>query len=137
MSHANFSSPREAARAFTPKLTKFVDSTLYPQVWSDPALSPRDRSLVTVSALITGGHLEELPADLLRAVDIGVTRDELAAASLIWCSTRVFRCDLGVRRRTGYAQQTRGILIIKAIIFKDFGNATVLKLDDVPMNMNL
>jgi len=32
MSHANFSSPREAARAFTPKLAAFVDDTLYPQI---------------------------------------------------------------------------------------------------------
>ena len=55
MSAINFSSPREAARAFTPKLSQFVDSTLYPQVWSDPALSPRDRSLITVAALIAGG----------------------------------------------------------------------------------
>lgn len=80
MSHANFSSPREAARAFTPKLAEFVDTTLYPQIWSDPALSLRDRSLVTVAALIAGGHLDELPAHLRRAVSNGVTREQLAAA---------------------------------------------------------
>ena len=80
MSHADFSSPREAARAFTPKLAAFVDTTLYPQIWSDPALSLRDRSLVTVAALIAGGHLDELPAHLRRAVSNGVTREELAAA---------------------------------------------------------
>jgi 4-carboxymuconolactone decarboxylase len=80
MSHANFSSPREAARAFTPKLAAFVDDTLYPQIWGDPALAPRDRSLVTVGALIAGRHLDELPAHLRRALANGVTRDELAAA---------------------------------------------------------
>jgi 4-carboxymuconolactone decarboxylase len=79
MSQANFSSPREAARVFTPKLAEFVDTMLYPEVWSDPALSPRDRSLVTVAALTAGGHLDELPAHLRRAVDNGVTHDELAA----------------------------------------------------------
>jgi 4-carboxymuconolactone decarboxylase len=79
MSHTDFSSPREAARAFTPKLAAFVDSTLYPQIWSDPALSPRDRSLITVAALIAGNHLDELPAHLRRAVSNGVTRDELSA----------------------------------------------------------
>jgi 4-carboxymuconolactone decarboxylase len=62
MSKLNFNSPREAARAFTPKLAQFVDSTLYPQIWSDPALSPRDRSLITVAAAN------------------GVTQDEMAAA---------------------------------------------------------
>ncbi|WP_201189968.1 carboxymuconolactone decarboxylase family protein [Pseudomonas fluorescens] len=80
MSAINFSSPREAARAFTPKLSQFVDSTLYPQIWSDPALSPRDRSLITVAALIAGGHSEELPAHLHRAVSNGVTLNEISAA---------------------------------------------------------
>lgn len=80
MSHADFSSPREAARAFTPKLAEFVDSTLYPQIWNDPALSPRDRSLVTIGALIAGGHLDELPAHLRRAVSNGLTNEELSAA---------------------------------------------------------
>ena len=80
MSNINFTTPREAARAFTPKLSQFVDDTLYPHVWGDPALSPRDRSLITVAALIAGGHAEDLPAHLRRAVSNGVTGDELAAA---------------------------------------------------------
>lgn len=80
MSNINFSSPREAARAFTPALSQFVDTTLYPSIWSDPALSRRDRSLITVAALIAGGHAEELPAHLRRAVTNGVTHEELSAA---------------------------------------------------------
>ena len=80
MSKLNFSSPREAARAFTPKLAQFVDSTLYPQNWSEPAQSLSDRSLITVAALIAAGRSEELPAHLRRAADNGVTHDELAAA---------------------------------------------------------
>ncbi|WP_027819033.1 carboxymuconolactone decarboxylase family protein [Paraburkholderia bannensis] len=79
MSKANFDSPREAARAFTPKLAALVDDVLFPQVWADAALSPRDRSLVTVAALVVGGHHDELPAHLRRAVSNGVTREELAA----------------------------------------------------------
>jgi 4-carboxymuconolactone decarboxylase len=80
MSHADFSSPREAARAFTPKLAAFVDDTLFPQFWNDAALAPRDRSLITVAALIAGGHADELPAHLRRALANGVTQDELSAA---------------------------------------------------------
>ena len=78
MSNASFGSPREAARAFTPKLAARVDDVLFPQVWADPA-QPRDRSLVTVAALIVGGHQDELPAHLRRAVRNGVTHEELAA----------------------------------------------------------
>lgn len=79
MPHANFNSPREAARAFTPKLAAFVDDTLYPQIWNDAALAPRERSLITVAALIAGGHFDELPAHLRRAVVNGATHDELSA----------------------------------------------------------
>lgn len=80
MSNIDYSQPREAARAFTPTLSAFVDNTLYPDVWGDSALGLRDRSLVTVAALIAAGHTDELPAHLRRAVGNGVTREELAAA---------------------------------------------------------
>jgi 4-carboxymuconolactone decarboxylase len=72
-------SPREMARAFTPQLAKLVENPLYSDVWADPALSPRDRSIATVAALIALYRPEELPAHLRRARDNGVTRDELAA----------------------------------------------------------
>ncbi|SEK10895.1 carboxymuconolactone decarboxylase family protein [Achromobacter sp. NFACC18-2] len=79
MSNIDFSRPREAARAFTPALSAFVDNTLYPDFWNDPALAPRDRSLITVAALIAAGHTDELPAHLRRAVENGLTQAELSA----------------------------------------------------------
>ncbi|MDQ0011362.1 4-carboxymuconolactone decarboxylase [Luteibacter jiangsuensis] len=78
MSKIDFTSPREAARAFTPKLTGFVEEPLYSKVWPDADLVPRDRSLVTAATLIAGGHAEELPAHLRRAVENGVTKRELS-----------------------------------------------------------
>jgi 4-carboxymuconolactone decarboxylase len=72
-------SPREMARAFTPKLTQLVENPLYSDVWSDPSLSARDRSIATVAAVIALYRPEELPAQLRRAIDNGVTRDELSA----------------------------------------------------------
>ena len=50
---------------------------LYGDVWERPQLSKRDRSLVTVSALIAGYRTNELPFHLGRALENGVTRDEL------------------------------------------------------------
>ena len=44
MSSIDYTSPREAARAFTPKLSALVESPLYDRVWEDPDLSKRDRS---------------------------------------------------------------------------------------------
>ena len=78
MSSIDYTSPREAARAFTPKLTALVESPLYDRVWEDPDLSKRDRSLVTVAALVATACFEELPAHLRRAEN-GVTRTELSA----------------------------------------------------------
>lgn len=80
MTGLNFTSPREAASAFTSKLSELIDSTLYPQIWGDATLSPRDRSLITIAALVAGGHTDELPAHLRRAVANGITREELAGA---------------------------------------------------------
>ncbi|TQJ56898.1 MULTISPECIES: carboxymuconolactone decarboxylase family protein [Streptomyces] len=72
-------SPRDMARAFTPALTGLVEDPLYSEVWADPALSPRDRSIATVAAVVALYRPEELPAQLRRAVDNGVTRAELGA----------------------------------------------------------
>lgn len=72
-------SPREMARAFTPGLTALIENPLYSDVWADPALSPRDRSIATVAALVALYRPDELPAQLRRARDNGVSRDELAA----------------------------------------------------------
>ena len=72
-------SPREMARAFTPRLTELVEDPLFSDVWADPALSPRDRSIATVAALVALYRPEQLPAHLRLARQNGVTRDELAA----------------------------------------------------------
>lgn len=62
-----------------PQLAELTDRVLFDGVWQDPALSPRDRSLATVSTLIALGRTEQLPFHLRRALDNGLTQDELAA----------------------------------------------------------
>lgn len=63
-----------------PRLAELTDDVLYGQVWSDPALSPRDRSLVTVSALVAMNRPEQLRSHLGLARRNGVTEDELVGA---------------------------------------------------------
>ncbi|WP_214477354.1 carboxymuconolactone decarboxylase family protein [Mesorhizobium sp. dw_380] len=60
-----------------PALGKYTDEVLFGDVWKRPGLSPRDRSLVTVASLVSGYRINEMPAHMKRALDNGLTRDEL------------------------------------------------------------
>jgi 4-carboxymuconolactone decarboxylase len=72
--------PRDRARAFTPELAALVDDPLFAQVWERPGLSKRDRSLITVAALVALYRPEQLGPHLVRAVENGVTKEELSEA---------------------------------------------------------
>jgi 4-carboxymuconolactone decarboxylase len=65
---------------FSPKLVELTDKVLFGDVWARPELSQRDRSLVTVSALIAMNRPDQLRSHLARARDNGVTQDELIEA---------------------------------------------------------
>jgi 4-carboxymuconolactone decarboxylase len=62
---------------FAPKLAQLTDDVLYGDVWARPQLSPRDRSLVTISALVALNRPDQLRSHLVRARDNGVTEDEI------------------------------------------------------------
>ena len=62
---------------FAPKLVSLTDEVLFGDVWERTELSKRDRSLVTVAALIAGGNTEQLTNHLARAKDNGLTESEL------------------------------------------------------------
>ncbi len=60
-----------------PALQGFTDTVLFGDVWERPGLSKRDRSLITVATLVALYRTNELPNHLKRALDNGVTKDEL------------------------------------------------------------
>ena len=60
-----------------PKLSEITETVLFGDVWERPGLSPRDRSLVTVAALVAMYRLEQIPLHIRRALANGVTKDEL------------------------------------------------------------
>ena len=62
---------------FSPKLVSLTDDVLFGDIWARSELSPRDRSLITVAALITGGNTEQLAGHLQRARENGLTETEL------------------------------------------------------------
>ncbi|MCU1502474.1 MAG: carboxymuconolactone decarboxylase [Ilumatobacteraceae bacterium] len=62
---------------FAPKLVELTDDVLFGDVWERPGLSKRDRSLITVATLVALSRTEQLPGHLRRAIDNGLTQDEL------------------------------------------------------------
>jgi len=70
--------PSQAAIGdFSPKLAQLTDDVLYGDVWERPQLAKRDRSLVTVAALIALHRPDQLRSHFARARDNGVTQEEL------------------------------------------------------------
>ncbi len=62
---------------FAPKLVELTDRVLFGDVWERKELSKRDRSLVTVAALIALNRQEQLRFHLGRALENGLKKEEL------------------------------------------------------------
>jgi len=60
-----------------PKLAQLTDEVLFGDVWERPGLPKRDRSLITCAALVALGKTEQMAFHFPRAIENGVTRDEL------------------------------------------------------------
>ena len=71
--------PRPAGDPYSvvPKLGQLRDDVLFGDVWERPELAKRDRSIITCSVLVAMYRTEELKGHLQRALDNGVTKDEL------------------------------------------------------------
>lgn len=76
---AKSSPPSTVARVrdVFPKLGQLSDDVLFGDVWERKQLAKRDRSLITVAALVTLCRPEQLRGHLWRALDNGVTREEI------------------------------------------------------------
>lgn len=65
-------------QAIAPGLAGYTDDVLFGDVWLRPDLSPRDRSLVTLSVLVSTGKTAQLSSHLGRGLDNGIKPDEVA-----------------------------------------------------------
>lgn len=82
-SPAQASQPSAAQRLLgdiAPKLAQLTDDVLFADVWARPQLSPRDRSLVTVAALIAMNRPDQLRSHLARARANGLSEEQLVEA---------------------------------------------------------
>jgi 4-carboxymuconolactone decarboxylase len=73
-------SAQQQLRRSAPKLAQLTDETLFGDIWNRPDLCKRDRSLITVAALMAMYRLERLPFHLRFALQNGFSREELTEA---------------------------------------------------------
>ncbi len=66
--------------AVAPGVVQYTTDVLFRDLWLRPDLAPRDRSLVTVSALVANGQVAQIPYHLNRAMDNGLTQAQAAEA---------------------------------------------------------
>lgn len=62
---------------FAPKLVRFTDDVLFGDLWEREQLSNRDRSLITIASLVTGGNTEQLEFHLNLAKENSLSEEEL------------------------------------------------------------
>jgi 4-carboxymuconolactone decarboxylase len=78
LAQADPTKARDDANPVAPALEKYRQGTVFGDLWKRPGLSPRDRSIVTLSALITRNQTAEMAQYLNLALDSGVKPSEIS-----------------------------------------------------------
>ena len=88
MAEAPPSAKRDRIKAFTPALVDYTNDVVYGDLWERKALSKRDRSLITVAALVATYRPEQLESHLTRAIAMASLRKRSPKSSPTWRSMR-------------------------------------------------
>jgi 4-carboxymuconolactone decarboxylase len=67
----------EKIRPMAPKLVDLTEKVLFGDVWEQPGLSKRDRSLITIAALVALYRGDQLRGHIQRGLDNGLTQQEI------------------------------------------------------------
>jgi len=78
MAKAPPSAKRDRIKADFPDLVRYTNDIIYGDLWERPGLSKRDRSLITVAALVATHRPMQLKTHVGRALKNGVTKAEIA-----------------------------------------------------------
>jgi 4-carboxymuconolactone decarboxylase len=73
-------SPLDPLRDVAPKLVELTEQVIFGDVWERPDLSKRDRSLITVAALVALNRPDQLRSHLRLAQKNGLSKEELIEA---------------------------------------------------------
>lgn len=90
------------ADEFTSDFQEFITRYAWGGIWTRPGLDRRMRSAITLTALVAGGHLEELGLHVRGALRNGLTRDEIAEILLqtaIYCGVPAANSAFRVARQ--------------------------------------
>ncbi|KAB7536775.1 carboxymuconolactone decarboxylase family protein [Klebsiella pneumoniae] len=68
---------RRTLAAIAPKLAELTETVLFGDIWARSELSPRERSLITLSALTAQGKTEQLPWHIAFGYQNGLIREEI------------------------------------------------------------
>lgn len=80
MTSESRSAAQQMLGGFADKLASLTDGVLFAYIWERPDLAPRDRSLITIAALVSGGHTEQLPFHLNLGKGNGLTESGIVEA---------------------------------------------------------
>jgi 4-carboxymuconolactone decarboxylase len=69
---------REIMQEVAPRLAELTNDVVFGDIWERPGLSKRDRSLMVVAVLTALYRTDQLKGHIGRALDNGVTKDEIA-----------------------------------------------------------
>lgn len=92
----------ERTTPFTALFQDFITRYAWGEIWTDPHLERRERSMVTLTALVARGHHEELAMHVKAAVRNGLTPDEIAAVLLqtaVYCGVPAANSAFAVAER--------------------------------------
>ncbi|MFI6059267.1 4-carboxymuconolactone decarboxylase [Streptomyces sp. NPDC051286] len=97
---------------FTARFQDFITRYAWGEIWTDPTLSRRERSLITLTALVAHGHHDELAMHVRAALRNGLTPEEIGAALLqtgVYCGVPAANSAFAVARRVlAEVQETDG-----------------------------
>jgi 3-oxoadipate enol-lactonase/4-carboxymuconolactone decarboxylase len=88
---------------FTADFQDFITRYAWGEIWTRPGLDRRLRSVVTLTALVAGGHDRELPLHVRGAVSNGLTREqikEILLQTAVYCGAPAANTAFAVAQRT-------------------------------------
>ena len=92
----------ERTTDFTADFQDLITRYAWDEIWNRPGLDRRTRSAVTLTALVGGGHFEELAIHVRAALRNGLTRDEVKEILLqtaIYCGVPAANHAFAVAQR--------------------------------------